>query len=140
MRTIVDKFKDTPIYFESETQIFTCQFKDKDYKSRNINELKQQLEEETIESFNGEFFVKDYNGIKKFITKRKWTDKYDGKVMVRGVEKDRYHNEKEETVEERELYPNTTHNQKMWQEGEELIEKGWELIRQGETKASFLRK
>ncbi len=140
MKKKLSKFNKVPIYFDDRDNLFSCEYQGKEYQNKDLSELKSLLEKLTIESFEGEYFTKDYDGINKFEAKSKWQDSYLQKTRVVGFQIDQYGHKRETRIALEELYPKNTYNQKLYKEARRLIEEGWHLIRQGQNLARGLKK
>ena len=132
----VDTFQDKAIYLDTQTEEFSCGT----ITSKSLYEVKKQLEIESKTEFTANFFTRNYNGIKKFIAKKRFYSDYDDEWKVRGIEIDNYGNECDKTVAEKELYPANKTNKTLYEEGEKLRCKGWSLIHEAERQKNKLVK
>ena len=138
----VSQFKDKDILFDEYSNKFTCNYNGEEFSSDSIIDLKRNLERETIQEFTGEFYVKEYDGIDKFIAKRKYFDAYSGVNYINGVRIDgEYQSQtKDDRLEESELYPMTPENTKVFEECNKTKSDGWSLREKGVRMRNLLKK
>lgn len=132
----IDTFQDKVIYFDKVTEEFSCG----NIVAKSLYEIKKRLEIESKTDFTGNFFITDYNGIKRFTARKRFYSDYDDEWKVRGIETDTYGSKRDETVSEKALYPQNEANEKVFQEAEKLRSDGWSLIHRATKKAIELQK
>lgn len=132
----VDTFQDKVIYLDTVTEEFSCG----DITAKTLYEVKKQLEIESKTEFTGNFFVKNYNGIEKFVAKKRFYSDYDDEWKIKGIQIDNYNSEKDETISEKELFPANDKNKTIYEEGKKLWKDGWSLINKAGNIKSLLVK
>jgi len=125
----IESIEGVDIFFSPEKERFVAG----DIEFRDFYEAKRWVAKSIEEKFDGEFFVKSYDGINKFVAKKKVYDTYDDCYKIFGHIVDKYNSSKKESFGEKELYPISKENSDLFLKSLNMDSDGWALIEGGKA-------